>query len=99
MTTFFSTLKRLWGIDTPAFGLIVTAVILYAAAWWMRETTSTFNSAVLFIGGGVVLINTGLTALYARREPFLGYVFGGASVMVQIFLLILLWMAARGLVL
>lgn len=97
MNKFLTYLWRHHGINQLTVGLLVASLILYVLAWWLRETTITFNSTVFFIGGGVLATNVTLVALFARREPFLGYIFGGASLLFQLFLLILLWMATRGL--
>ena len=97
MNTLLAYLWRHHGINQLTAGLLVASLILYALAWWLRQTTITFNSTVLLIGGGVLVTNTALVVLFARREPFLGYIFGGVSLLVQLFLLILLWMATRGL--
>lgn len=85
-----------WGARTITLALLTGATALHAIAWWLRTTEVSFNVVVLLIAGGILIVNGLLGLRYVKHEPVLGYIFGGASVMAQIFLLILLVMARQG---
>ena len=88
--------QRIRGIDWVTASLFLAALLLHGAAWWLRTYDVPFNVVVLNIAGGIVVVNGGLAVRYSRYEPLLGYIFGGAAVFAQIFLLILLAMARQG---
>ncbi|MBI2590239.1 hypothetical protein HYW32_04470 [Candidatus Berkelbacteria bacterium] len=70
--------------------------LLYGTAWWFWSTNLPFNPIALIVGGGILFVNAILTLFFVKKELFLGYIFGGFAVFAEILLLILLFMADRG---
>ena len=76
------------GVDRSTVFLFGFAVLGNILAWWLRSVV-TYDVLAPLIASVFLISNAGITWTYARREPIVGYVLGGAAVIVQVGFLIL----------
>jgi hypothetical protein len=76
------------GVDRSTTFLFAVAVLGNLLVWWLRSLV-TYDLVAPLAASVFLVSNAFITWTYARREPIVGYVLGGAAVIVQVGFLIL----------
>lgn len=82
------------GVDRSTYSLFALAALGNLAMWWLRQHIG-FELLAPLTASVLLIMNAWIAWTFARREPIVGYILGGAAVIVQLGFIILFEMAYR----
>ncbi|MBI4185812.1 hypothetical protein HY524_02070 [Candidatus Berkelbacteria bacterium] len=92
----FDDLRIRTGLDGWMIGLIFAASLLFILNWLMRPALLLAGNSLYSFTGGMLVINSGLVCVVARRSAVSAYILCAAAVATQFCFSILLVKLAQG---